>query len=272
MPSNISASEAVHSALYLGRVRHRRSKPRRHAFAYRLFMVYVDLGELDRLFSGRWLWSARRPAVAWLRRADYLGDPNVSLDQAVRDRVEKETGERPNGPIRMLTHLRYFGLCFNPVTFYYCFNAADTGVETIAAEITNTPWNERYTYILTERLNAGRADAKRYRLAKTFHVSPFLDMAVDYDWRFTAPAATLNVYMGARKSGEKIFHATLTLKRREISAVSLAHALCAYPFMTAKVLGGIYWQALRLWLKRTPFHVHPKKCSHTADPKLAKTP
>lgn len=262
----------MHSALYLGRVRHRRFRPRTHAFAYRLFMVYVDLGELDRLFRGRWLWSARRPALAWLRRGDYLGDPHVPLEQAVRDRVEHETGERPNGPIRMLTHLRYFGLCFNPVTFYYCFDAADTGVETIVAEITNTPWNERHAYVLPERLNEGRAKVKRYRLSKTFHVSPFIDMAIEYDWRFVTTGATLSVHLEDRKGGEKVFDATLTLQRHEINTASLAHALLAFPLMTSRVLGAIYWQALRLWLKRVPFYAHPKKPSSTGDAKPAKSP
>ena len=140
----------MHSALYTGRLRHRRFAPRAHQFSYRLFMMYVDLAELDEIFRGRWLWSARRPALAWLRRADYIGDPARSIDTVVRDRIAAQTGTRPAGPIRMLTHLRYFGIGFNPVTFYYCFDAADTRVEAIVAEITNTPWNERHAYVLTD--------------------------------------------------------------------------------------------------------------------------
>jgi len=258
----------MHSALYLGQVRHRRFAPRHHAFAYRLFMVYLDLAELDTVFRGRWLWSTHRPAPARLRRADYLGDPRIPLDQAVRERVAQETGLRPSGPIRMLTHLRYFGVCFNPVTFYYCFNAEDTHVETILAEITNTPWKERHAYVLHEQRNEGRGTAKRYRFAKRFHVSPFMDMAIDYDWRFSAPDDHLAVHMEDYQNGAKIFDATLALQRREISGASLARVLIAFPLMTAKVIGGIYWQALRLWLKRVPVHAHPKKIAHTggADP------
>ena len=260
MRSITSAESIMHSALYTGLLRHRRFAPHGHEFSYRLFMVYVDLAELKEVFRGRWLWSAARPAVAWLRRRDYLGDPAVSLDTAVRDRVAAKTGVRPEGPIRMLTHLRYFGIGFNPVTFYYCFDRADRRVEFIVAEITNTPWNERHAYVLPD---VGPARPLRYRIAKQFHVSPFMPMDLSYDWRFSQPSARLSVHMEDLQDDRKIFDATLTLQRREISSAALAHALIAFPFMTARVVSAIYWQALRLWLKRIPFHSHPER---THDP------
>ena len=139
---------SIQSALYVGSLRHRRFAPAPHAFEYRLCMAWLDLAELDRVFRGRWFWSTRRPALAWLRRADYLGDARLPLDQAVRERVALETGVRPAGPVRMLTHLRTFGACFNPVTFYFCYDLSGDNVETIVAEITNTPWNERHAYVL----------------------------------------------------------------------------------------------------------------------------
>jgi len=255
----------MHSALYTGRLRHRRFAPRGHHFSYRLFMVYVDLAELDRIFRGRWLWSVRRPALAWLRRADYLGDPAKPLDAAVRDRVAQHTGGRPAGPIRMLAHLRYFGVGFNPVTFYYCFDAADTRVEAIVAEITNTPWNQRHAYVLTNPTADSRPRTLRYRFAKEFHVSPFMPMEMDYDWRFDVPGQRLHVNMQNFQQGERVFDATLNLERREISAGALARALVAFPCMTATVLAGIYVQALRLWFKRIPFHANPSRTSPHAD-------
>jgi DUF1365 family protein len=244
----------MQSALYTGRLSHRRFSPVAHAFRYRVTFCWLDLAELDRVFRGRWLWSTRRPALAWLRRADYLGDPQVPLDQAVRDLVERRTGLRPTGPIRLLTQLRSFGLCFNPVSFYYCYDSSGTRVETVVAEITNTPWNERHAYVLS-----GTDAPLRFRLAKQFHVSPFMPMDLEYDWRFATPGATLAVRMENRHAGRTVFDASLMLRRREITGRSLAAALARQPAAAIQVLGRIYWQALRLWLKRAPFYVHPSK-------------
>jgi DUF1365 family protein len=141
----------MHSAIYHGWLRHRRHAPSRHAFRYRLFLMYLDLAELDTVFRGRWLWSARRMALARFDRTDHLGDPDVPLDRAVRDLVESRGGRRPAGPIRLLTHLRYFGHCFNPVSFYYCFDAGDTRVETVVAEVNNTPWPAGINAIAAKR-------------------------------------------------------------------------------------------------------------------------
>ena len=98
-------------------------EPHPHEFSYPLFMVYLDLSELDEVFRGRLLWSTERPAVAWFRRADYLGDPERPLHEEVLDVVAASGQPRPSGPVRMLTHLRYLGYVQNPVTFYYCFDA-----------------------------------------------------------------------------------------------------------------------------------------------------
>jgi hypothetical protein len=245
----------MNSCIYRGAIRHRRRSPVSHEFRYRLFMLYLDLDELPRVFAGRWLWSVRRPALAWFRRADYLGDPAVPLDRAVRDLVATRTGTRPSGPIRLLTHLRYFGYVQNPVSFYYCFDAAGIRVETIVAEITNTPWGERHAYVLPAQ--PGDAQERRFRLAKTFHVSPFMPMDMAYDWRFSLPGRRLTVHMRNLARGEQVFDATLVLRREPLTGRALAAALARHPWMTATVVAGIYWQAFRLWLKGAPFHPHP---------------
>lgn len=249
----------MNSAIFAGQVRHRRLQPTGHEFVYRLFMMYLDLSELDTVFKNRWLWSTRRSALARFRRENHLGDTTVPLDQAVRDLVESETGSRPQGPIRLLTNLSYFGYCFNPVSFYYCFDSEDQQLETIIAEVNNTPWGERICYVLSETMDQGKATHKRYSPVKQMHVSPFMPMDIDYDWRFSSPAEQLNVHMENARNGRKIFDATLEFKRTEISAGALARVLLVYPFMTLKIIVAIHWQALRLWLKRVPVYDHPAK-------------
>ena len=249
----------MQSCLYAGWVRHRRRAPAGNAFRYRLFMVYLDLAELPGVFDASWLWSARRPAPAWFRRSDYLGPAELPLDEAVRARVEAQAGVRPDGPIRMLTHLRYFGYCMNPVTFYYCFDATGTAVRYVVADINNTPWDERHAYVLDAGTAKREGRALCWRFAKAFHVSPFMPMGMDYDWRFDEPGPSLHVHMENHRDGERVFDATLDLRREPISARALDRALLAYPLMTLKVVAMIYWQALRLLLKRVPVFTHPSK-------------
>ena len=250
----------MQSALYVGRLEHRRFAPVPHAFAYPVCMVWLDLGELDEVFRGRWFWSTRRPTWAWLRRADYLGDARIPLDEAVRERAHRDTGRRPIGPIRLLTTLRMFGHSFNPVSFYYCYDAGGERIEAIVAEITNTPWNERHAYVLAAPAAAHAGSTLRFRFGKAFHVSPFMPMRLGYDWRFSAPGSRLAVHMrNLGEGGERLFDATLALERREIGTASLALALLRFPAASLRVLAAIYWQALRLKLKRVPFHTHPAK-------------
>ena len=175
------------------------------------------------------------------------------------DLVEAESGHRPGGPVRLLTNLSYFGYCFNPVSFYYCYKKDGQTLDTIVAEVNNTPWGERDTYVLPVSQKENSGSNLRFQPAKKMHVSPFMPMEIDYDWSFTRPGDRLNVFMASYASGERVFSASIALQRSEIATGSLARVLVAFPFMTMKVISGIYWQALRLWLKRVPFHVHPGK-------------
>jgi len=245
----------MHSCLYEGRVRHARRRPIEHSFEFPLFMLYLDLAELPQLFDGRWLWSARRPAFAWFRRRDHLGDPARPLDACVRDLVAEQTGRRPSGPIRLLTHLRYAGIAMNPVSFFYCFDTDGRQLEAVVAEINNTPWGERHCYVL--RANA--ASMSCVHAPKEFHVSPFMSMQQSYTWRFGVPGQRVEVCVANfERSDEALFDAALRLERRELSGGSLARAVARYPLMTAQVIAGIYWQALRLYVKGAPFFEHPK--------------
>lgn len=247
----------MRSCIYQGDLHHHRYLPKENLFNYNVFFMFLDLGELPQVFDGRWFWSVGRRNVANFNRSDYLGPTEIPLDLAVRKRVEEELGEYPSGPIRMLTHLRYFGHCFNPVSFYYCYDMDDTMVEYIVAEITNTPWLERHSYVLGEKQNKDSVRRKHYQFAKMFHVSPFMDMDFSYDWQFVEPDATLKIHMQNYKEEIKYFEAILQMHRVEISGPALARILVRFPAMTLKVLSMIYWQAFRLWLKKIPYCENP---------------
>lgn len=240
------------SAIYEGIVAHRRSEPREHAFSYRVRMMYLDLGELPQLFDGHALWSARRPALGWFRRSDYLGDPSVPLDQAICRLVAQRTGYRPDGPVRVLTNPRCFGHCFNPVSFYYCFDRAGEHVQAVVAEVTNTPWGERHAYVSRELTS---------RHVKALHVSPFFELDYEYELRISPPGEQLDVTIGADRGGRRAFEATLALQRRPLTGRSLTATLLGGPPMSMKVSAAIYAQALRLKLKGIPVQPHPRQAT-----------
>jgi DUF1365 family protein len=222
-------------------------------------MMYLDLDELPTLFSRRWFWSASRPAPARFRRGDHLGPSDKPLADVIRDLVERNTGKRPDGPVRLLTNLAYFGYCFNPVSFYYCFAADGETVEYIVSEVNNTPWAERETYVLDCQLGGSKGHSWRFDPKKKMHVSPFMPMNVQYDWVLSKPSGRLSVYMANAENGTRIFDAAMNLNRRAITGWSLASVLLRFPLMTTKIILSIHWEALRLWVKRCPLYIHPGK-------------
>jgi hypothetical protein len=253
----------LNSAVYEGVVWHRRYEPRAHQFSYRIAQLYLDLDELDEAFAGRWLWSVSRRNLAEFRRSDFLGPCDTPLGDAVRNCVASATGVRRTGPVRLLTHLRYAGYSFNPVSFYYCYAADSVTLEHVVAEITNTPWHERYVYVLATQSAQHQGAALQWSFAKAFHISPFMPMDRSYRWQFTVPGKNLYVHMDVLRNDELEFDAVLALRRHPLTAHSLRRVLWRYPLMTTQVITGIYWNALRLWLKGTPLHSHPQPLVRT---------
>ena len=242
------------SCIYEGTIRHRRFEPRGE-FSHRLSLAYIDLEELPGLLGGRLI--ARRPGLVRFRRRDYLGDPAVPLDRAVRDFVNDRTGARPTGPIRLLTQLRSFGHCFNPVSFYYCMEPSDERLQALVAEVTNTPWRERHAYVLASE--PGSPAVLDAQFEKALHVSPFMGMDHRYRLRAARPADTLSVHISSSRAGTTVFDATLALRRRELTRASMAATTARYPLATVRVLMLIYAHALRLKLASVPVHRHPQR-------------
>jgi uncharacterized protein len=241
------------SCIYEGTIRHRRFDPRRE-FSHRLALAYLDLDELPELLGGRLI--AHRPGLVRFRRRDYLGDPAVPLHAAVSDLVEERTGARPEGPIRLLTQLRSFGHCFNPVSFYYCFEPGGERVQALVAEVTNTPWGERHAYVIKGKQRDAAVLAGEFE--KALHVSPFMRMDHRYHAHAAMPAQTLSVHIASSRAGATVFDATLALRRRELTRASIVAITGRYPLATVRVLALIYAHALRLKLARVPVHRHPQ--------------
>jgi uncharacterized protein len=245
------------SAIYEGWVRHRRFEPVEHAFRYRYFLVYLDLAELPEVLDPYPLWSARRRAPARFRRSDYLGDPARPLDECVRETVVASGAPRPEGPIRLLTGMRFLGHSFNPVSFYYCFDPDGRRVEAVVAEVENIPWGERHAYVLERGEREGTVLVEE--MEKTHHVSPLMGMDQTYSFRAGTPGERLQVHIESRPRAEegKTFDATLSLRRRELSRPLMLGLLARYPAASLQTVAKIYSQAARLKLKGARYYPHP---------------
>jgi DUF1365 family protein len=180
------------------------------------------------------------------------------LSEAVREFIASQGKEVPTGPIRLLTHLRYFGYGMNPVSFYFCYAANGVELAAVVAEVNNTPWGEQHCYLLEPRQfrrGVGSAD----RLPKAFHVSPFMSMHMAYSWRLSPPGPRLAVAIENYEHEEKMFDVSLVLRREELTARNFTRFLWRYPAMTWQVTAAIYTQALKLWWKGCPFFPHPRR-------------
>lgn len=247
----------MRSALYEGTITHRRHAGDAtggvaHEFRYSTIMPLLFLDELDEVCALHPRWSRTGVNAAHFRRRDYLGNAEIPLDVAVRDVVFAHCGVRPEGPIALLGHVRLWGWLFNPLCVYYCFDESGQRVEHLVLEVRNTPWHESYQYVLD-------GSSAHHRFAKALHVSPFLAMDHDYVLTWSPPQEHLSLHLGNRRGDERVFDASLSLSRREMTRASLGAYVWRRPLQTMGVSAGIYRQALALWRKKAPFHSHPRR-------------
>lgn len=239
--------------LYVGTLYHRRQAPTIHKFTYSVFLPYLNVSRLDESLRHLPGWGTGRFSPASFRRTDFLAPHDQDLSTVVKDKVNQELGVRPSGDIYLLANLRYFGYSINPIACYFCFDTSEE-LQAIVLEVTNTPWEERITYVVP--CANGQAD---FEFHKAMHVSPFNPMDMTYHFACKAPNDKLNLRLQVSQASEPIFLASLALTAQPLTAKSAVAILWRYPHMTVKVAAGIYWQALKLWLKRTPVYAHPSK-------------
>jgi len=265
------ASGIPEAGLYTGTLRHRRFRPRKHEFTYKLFMAWLDIDRIPELMAQSPWTSYNRFNWASFEERDHFGDPRISLRERVAQDARAHGVPLPDGPIFLLTHLRYLGYCFNPISFYFCYDQSGR-VDTVLAEV-NSTFGESRNYWLWPQNRQPSANALsyqlsnkalRYRCPKTMHVSPFMDMNLDYEFALTEPGDKLVAQMNTIERGsafdsQPFFDATLALERQEWNSRNLRGVLLRHPWMTAKVIGAIHWQALRLFLKRVPVFTHPAR-------------
>ena len=250
----MNSPTALNSALYSGWVQHRRFAPRLHNFRYRMGLLYLDLSEQDAVLALSPLAGRGRFAPFAFRESDYLPqftEAGTSLIDAVRQRVTEALGRTPLGRICLLTQPRSWGLSFNPASFFYC-HEADGSLAAILCEVSNTPWRERYHYVLPAK-GEGHLHVA---VAKAFHVSPFLPRELEYPISFSPAGERLGIHMADWQGEDKLFDASLSLQRTALNRASLHRYLLQFPWMTGKTVAAIYWQALRLLLKRIPLFTH----------------
>lgn len=241
------------SAIYAGTVRHRRlGQTPAAAFTHRIALLYVDLDELPSLLGGRL--ARTRPGVVRVRAHDHLGSGD-----AARALIEERTDRpAPRGPVRVLLHPRVLGTCFNPVTFTYAFDA-DERLDSVVAQVTNTPWGDRHAYVLR-----GDGPVLKGAHAKALHVSPFQTMDRTHHWAASAPGATLSVHIEnrAHDGADPDFDATLSLERRPLTPASLRRYVAASPAGTLRTLALIYGHAAALKV-RGAAHFRPPTAGAT---------
>ena len=247
----------MESGVYFGKLRHRRFRPTWHEFTYPVFMAFLDIDCIPKLMRAspftsynRWNWTS-------FDERDHFGDAKLPLRSRLQHDAARHGVTLPDGPIFLLTNLRYFGYCFNPISFFYCYDRAGR-LEVVLAEVNNT-FGDSQNYWLWQANERPAANAKRYDCPKVLHVSPFMKMELDYTFVFTPPGENLVAHMNTLDEGQTFFDATLMLERRPWKAAVLHRALVEFPWMTLKVTTAIHLEALKLYFKKVRFYPSPAR-------------
>lgn len=244
----------MNSRIAEGYLRHRRHIGTAHQFKYSIFMMLIDLSELNELFNGYWFWSVNRPNIANFNRKLYLDNLETDLLQCAKETLKNQAGVHSD-QVFLLTNLSYCGYCFNPISLYFCFENHE--LVGVISEVTNMPWKERIIYVCRPKNLGNQIYSTVFQ--KRMHVSPFLGMDYQYSLKFKYTDSSIHLHIDNIANNKRDFDATLNLSLKTINSRNLSSTLLKYPFMTTKVVAAIHWQAVKLWLKRNTIFKHPSK-------------
>lgn len=254
---------AAAGTLYPGKVMHQRLKPFGHRFSYSVFSLLVDIDRLDDLARQSRLLSVNAPGLVSFRESDHIEREGENL-RTFADRLLGDAGlEKRAHRVLLLAYPRVFGYVFNPISVYFAYDAADKLIALIYA-VRNT-FGERHNYVVPVAPGEGGPAGIRQSRPKLFHVSPFIDMRAQYDFRVLPPGRTVRLRIHETEDADPLLAATFNGDARALTDGNLAACLARFPFMTLKVMAGIHWEALKLWLKGARFYKSPAPVRHPVE-------
>ena len=245
---------ALVSGLYAGTVVHRRMRPRAHRLKYRIFMMLLDLDEIDRIAGASRLFSRNRFNLLSFHDRDYGDRSGAPIRPQIEGHLRAAGLGEASASIRLLTMPRVLGYVFNPISIYFC-HRADGSLGAILYEVSNT-FGERHSYLIPVQRRTTDGQVRQH-CDKALHVSPFIPMDVSYDFRVAPPGERVTIAIAEHDAAGLLLTASFAGQRKPLGDAALLRAFVTHPLLTIKVVGGIHWEALRLWIKGVPLTHRP---------------
>ena len=244
----------MNSCLYECTIMHDRQSPKRYKFVHKIFMFYLDIDEIPQLSSFSWLLGYNQHRVYDFRDKDHISSGLSSIKENIRAYLKTRGVDQQVHRIQLMTNVRTFGYIFNPVAFYFCFDAGDLPI-CVVSEIGNTFGELKYFYLGPDtKSTVGFSD----RQVKYYYISPFTDLDNELEFKIQVPDEKLNITIDTLKNGRKFFWSSMTGPRKPLTNANLIWYTIKYPWVTFKVIFLIHWQAAMLHFVRKVAH-HAKE-------------